>query len=139
MLKLSTLVLYLTLTASAVASFDECPKMRGRYFCPGVVGSHQDMTMIITEARASGRVTYYYLYEQRGEEAFELRFMASDQGTQNPDHGGMIGKCENGFYYNSSNGRASDKTLLNFVNDDGDYEVIRNGDRKRFLLCNRTR
>lgn len=124
---------------SAIASFEECPKLRGKYFCPAVVGSHKDMTMIITEARASGVVTFHYLYEQRGEPALELRYLASDQGTRNPDQGGMIGRCENLFYYNSSTGRANDKTLLNFINDDGDYEVIRNGDRKRFLLCKRLR
>ncbi|MBS1961023.1 MAG: hypothetical protein JST04_02320 [Bdellovibrionales bacterium] len=137
---MKSLVLFvLVLAGSAAASFKECPRLRGHYFCEGVAGSHKDMNMIITEAFASGRATYYYLYEQKGEPAEELRFLASDQGERNPDLDGMIGRCAKGYYFNSADGRPNAKTLLNYVNRQGDYEVIYYKDGSLFLRCRRTR
>lgn len=124
---------------AASASFKECPKLRGQYFCKGVTGSHKDMVMIIDEAFASGRANYHYRYEQVGEKALELDFIASDAGVANPDQDGLVGRCVDGFYFNSDDGRLGPKTLLNTVNRDGNYEVIRNGDRSSFLVCKRRR
>lgn len=122
---------------AAFASADQCPKLAGRFFCEAVEGSHADMVMTIGEDRCPDVVKYRYKYEDVGssEEPLELEFLASNEGTANPEHGGMIGRCIDGNYFNSDDGKVDDKTLFNLVDDRGHYLVLRAGDGSTFLDC----
>ncbi len=130
------MILELMYSSPATASTSQCPNLRGEYFCPGVEGSHKDMVMKIKQKRIRGVMNYFYRYEQVGEEVLELKYLASNKGTPNPDHEGIIGKCMDGYYFNTKDGTATPRTLLNYVDEDGAYLVIRNDSvHTIFLRC----
>ncbi len=121
----------------AQASTDQCPRLAGRFFCEAVEGSHADMIMTIGEERCADTMKYRYSYEfiETPEEPLELEFLASDEGTPNPQHGGMIGRCVDGRYFNSDDGEVGEHTLFNLLDDRGHYLVIRAKDGSTFLDC----
>ncbi len=133
------LMLLATLLSSppARASNDQCPKLRGRYFCPAVAGVHRDMLVIIDEARTKRWVTYYLAYEEKGADAFESRFVANDEGRRQDTNWSMIGKCVENKFYVSYYGDLSDDTLLHGLNSDADYVVSVPKENRILETCKR--
>lgn len=130
------LLLIVASSSSAFAATDQCPLIDGKFFCAAVAGSHEDMEMTIThQLLDDGTINYLYEYAQKGQAPYTLSFLASNEGTANPSRGGMIGSCWNGYYFNSKAGQLSEKTLLNWVNANGDYEVLHAKDMSLFLNC----
>ena len=135
---MKTAILSILLAVPALASTEGCPNLKGEYFCKAVAGSHKDMVMLVRQYRYLTRMMYEYTYDQVGEPTLRLDFLASDQGEKNPDQDGMIGYCMKGYYYNiPKGGHLEDNSLLNYINADGNYEVIRNKGHASFLLCKR--
>lgn len=124
------------LPAESGASILQCPRLTGRYFCKAVPGSHDDMIMIIGEERREAAMVYSYRYEQAGQAPYTLYFPASDQGEKNPKMD-IIGRCWKRNFFNTKDGKLTEKTLLNRVNAKGDYEVVRHSDQSIYLRCER--
>jgi hypothetical protein len=136
-LSASLLLSLLGFSVSAQASILQCPRLTGKFFCKAVQGSHEDMLMTITEDRRETSMVYTYLYEQTGQKPFSLTFPACDQGVKNPQQDDEIGRCWRGAFFNSLDGKLTARTLLNYVNARGDYDVVRYGDHSLFLRCDR--
>lgn len=121
---------------NASASILQCPNLTGTYFCKGVPGSHEDMIMKIRLEGRGTQMVYSYTYEQKGKDPFTLLFPASDQGVKHPTMD-QIGRCWRGTFFNTKDGQLGEKTLLNLVNRNGDYDVVRYKDKSLFLRCPR--
>lgn len=135
-MKILSFIIVFLVSSIAFASVEQCPDLTGKFFCKGIEGSHKDMVMEISqEASKDGVMNYHYLYLQEGEAPLNLSFLASDQGVANPSQNGMIGKCFEGYYFNSKDGQVTEKTLFNFINEKGEYVVMRNKDHELFLVC----
>ncbi len=131
--------LFLLLPLSSFASNLQCPKLTGHYFCPALSGSHADTTLIIGESRSTRWVSYYFTYEERGENSVEYRFVANDEGRRQDENWSLIGKCVNGQFYVSYYGDLEDGTLLHGVNSKGNYEVRANKNQTLIEECIRRR
>ena len=128
----------LFLTFSVLASHDQCPNLQGTFYCKAVQGSHKDMTMKISQKVGPDEsLIYTYTYLQNGEEPLELSFLASDQGTPNPEEDGDLGKCLDRNFFLTSSGEVEEKSLFNTVNEKGEYLVLRARDLSVFLSCPR--
>jgi hypothetical protein len=124
--------------SSAVASIEQCPDLRGKFFCKKVEGSHEDMKMTIRQSDRDGKRVYSYHYEQVGKDPLDLAFPASDQGEPNPDMPGLTGHCTDHYFYNLRGTAPRPDTLVNGLDENGDYVVVRNDDHSVFLRCPRT-
>jgi hypothetical protein len=128
----------LVTSSLALASTDHCPSLRGIYTCPGRAGGRNETTIVIQESKNARWMTYYYTWEERGEAPVESVFVASDQGRRQDGDWSMLGKCADGFLFVAPYGEPKAETRLVHLNADGDYEAIRNGDR-RSEICKRRR
>lgn len=117
--------------ASSASPTDQCPKLKGQFFCEGITEPDVHLILTIGEARCSDQVIYRYGYEYVGvpEEPFERDFFASNAGTLNPDHDGkpetprLIGRCIDDKFFLSESGELEDNSYFNFVDDRGHYLV----------------
>jgi hypothetical protein len=130
--------LLLLLSASAFATTEQCPELKGNFHCAVGAGVPNETTILIQQSKNSRWVTYWYTWEDRGEAPVEGYFVANDQGRRQDDNWSMIGKCENGFLFVAAYGDPRWDTRFVRVNANGDYEAVRHGDG-RVTTCQRIR
>ena len=123
--------------AASQASSVQCPNLQGKFFCKGVEGSHKDMIMTIKQQLRPGYMYFAYTYAQVGQKPFTLEFKANDQGIKNNPPNDDVGRCILGYYFNSKDGRLTEKSLLNYLNYKGDYVVRPYKSSEPFLVCPR--
>lgn len=119
---------------SSLASTHFCPTLEGRFFCKKASASRQDMVMTISQEKNNDYIVYTYTYFEDGADPFEISFTASDQGVINPEHN-MIGRCLDGYFFNSKDGNITSLTLFNTISSDGKYLVLYARDLSVHLEC----
>lgn len=132
-------VVAILVSSLAHASSVQCPNLQGKFFCKGVAGSHKDMVMTVRAQLKAGYVQYAYTYEQEGQEPMTLVYQGNDQGIKYSSGGDeMVGRCMLNYYFNSKDGKLiENKTLLNYINNKGDYSVRAYKSDKLYLVCPR--